>query len=86
MVDNPTFLRIMAKERQQAFEREARLVRLRHLARMDQPGLTDRMVVKLADTLISTGQKIKKRACERISCRRKLVAAMYQDAEPGPFA
>jgi hypothetical protein len=61
MMNDTYFLEIMAKQKQEAFEREAVMRRLRKAGREDRPGLNARVWIRLGDFLIEKGEAIKSR-------------------------
>ena len=83
-MDNPYFMKILAKQLQQEFEREARLARLRRLARAGCPGLGDRASEALADILIAAGQALKKRVRGNVSLVRQACAGQAGDSGRQP--
>ena len=61
MGHNSYYLEILAKQRHQAFEQEARLMRLRRSARKTKLRTRDILSVKFANLLIRAGEFLKKR-------------------------
>ncbi len=72
MGHNSYYLEILAKQRHQAFEQEAALMRLRRSARKKEHRTRDILFVKFANLLIRVGESLKKRVevpccCEQYS-------------------
>ncbi|MCP4720987.1 MAG: hypothetical protein GY860_16150 [Desulfobacteraceae bacterium] len=68
MCHDSYYLEMLAKQRHQAFEQEAALVRLRRSARKKTPKTRDILSVKLANLLIRTGESLKKRVALKTPC------------------
>lgn len=78
-MDNPYFMKILAQQRQQELEQEARLAGLRRLARAGRPGVKDRAAEALADLLIAAGQALKKRVRGNAPLVRQVCAGQAGD-------
>lgn len=79
-MDNPYFMKILARQREQELEQEARLAGLRRLARAGRPGVGDRAAEALADILIAAGKALKKRVRGNVPLVRQACTGQAGDA------
>ncbi len=79
MGHNSYYLEMLAKQRHQAFEQEARLMRLRRSARKTKPRTRDILSVKLANLLIRAGESLKKRVARNVPCCCQAYSGLPED-------
>ena len=65
MLSNPMFIELLAKERRQTFEEEAKRMQLLNLARADKVKTDFYSVEKFADLLIFFGEYLKRKYCPK---------------------
>lgn len=79
MLSNLLFLELLAKERHQAFEEEAKKMRLLKFAKANQQRKHFLSVEKFANLLISLGEYLKRKYCPKTSISTESSVCLSKD-------